>query len=124
MFNAQINAIIGIVLLAVIVGVYFKGRADGTASVKIDNYKQQIKEYEESRDRSLEAFKEAEKIQRIDFENALKNSEQRQAKRLDNIERAGTLQNQLLKQRESIGKCVLNDETLKTLNESLRGSKK
>lgn len=124
MIKQYLNLIIAVVLIAIVVGVYFKGRHDGASSAKINAYQAEIKAYEDARDRSLKLYEDASKQQKLDFESALKASEERQTQRLESIERAGNLQTALIKQQTALKNCVLDKQTLEILNESLRGKKK
>lgn len=122
--SAQVKSLLAIVLVVVLISVYIKGRFDGSASAKINNYKEEIQAHEQAQKRSLEMFKNASEMQRIDFESALKASEERQSMRLDNIERSQDLNQKLLEQNAKIENCLLDTQTLKILNDSLKGPKK
>lgn len=121
--SAQIKALLALVFVVVLISVYVKGRFDGSASAKVSNYKAEIKGYEDARDRSLEAYEQASKLQKIDIEAALKASEQRQEARLEAFTRSNLL-DKSLEQNTSLENCVLDKQSLQLINQSLRGGKK
>lgn len=102
-----------------VVSSYFKGRHDASLEIKNKQYKDQLGQYKRVFDNSLKSYDEASKKQKIDFENALKESEQRQLKRIESLQRNQELRSSLYLNQE-IKKCVLDDQTFNILNKSLK----
>lgn len=119
--KAYANLIIAIFVILLLASTYFFGVKQGKDSVRLKNYKEEISAYEDARTRSIDAYKKASEQSAIDFKSAIEASEKRQALAIISEIRRKSLEDTTRQAQYVNPVCVLDTETLKTINNAING---